>query len=75
MNEKEALAIIKKDACDRWGTYSVEYCEAGAYLEAIEKAKVLEEALETLKRFPISDFIGEYHPEINRALTQWEKEK
>jgi len=78
MNEKEAREIVsshlkeaKGDGFDHCGC---DECDGASwYLEAIEKAKVLEEAMINLSNsFDPKSYIAEYTKEM---LAKWEKEK
>lgn len=72
MNKKEAKEIVNLQGHSKGnlGTFPL-VCEAKGYLEAIEKAKVLVEALEELS----DGFDPAVSKITNEALAQWEKEK
>lgn len=82
MNEKEAREFIE----DKNSDYDTVYWgECKGYLEAIEKAKVLEEALRAVKADWHNTKICSGDPDwrecacsmnvAEKALAQWEKEK
>jgi hypothetical protein len=74
MNEKEARAIIEKDKPIH-GYSPPSYYQAKGYLEAIEKAKVLVEALEYIKYWAPEESASAIRDRIKSALAQWEKMK
>lgn len=81
MNEKEAREIIENDENENRASKLLNYAGAIKYLEAIEKAKVLEEAvkigLEYLVAYKENEGIIDNGGEekIRKAIAQWEKEK
>jgi len=90
MNEKEAREIINADIIPCGNTLEAYYSGAKGYLEAIEKAKVLIEALEA-ERLASAECVSGYdgcdstlgikcenHARIERiekAIAKWEREK
>jgi hypothetical protein len=86
MNEKEAREIVKRYDTQQTSTMSVyeALIRAKGYLEAIEKAKVLEEALENIRCETFLDRIPAYNRNLtqedmvrlaDKAIAKWEKEK
>lgn len=80
MNEKEAREIVKHPC--KSDHHDDKYHEAKGYLEAIEKAKVLEDKLNGVLGLLEQDDIEDYeellisvHDEVAEALNKWEKEK
>jgi len=80
MNEKEARELTDGLICE-FNDWDEKKKYAFGYLEAIEKAKVLEEALmfvrEGVKQFKFLEGDKEYQFELlaKEALAKWEKEK
>lgn len=81
MNEKEALEIVDaKDGLIRCDCLTKNahsgFHEAKGYLEAIEKAKVLEEALQYSCSHSSLHCDGSCERDVRQqALAKWEKEK
>jgi hypothetical protein len=80
MNEKEANKTINiyKQLFDRRAEIEMEprYRAAQSYLEAIGKAKGLEEALEkVMGSEDFNHYCVRYVSIVTKALTKWEEEK
>jgi len=84
MNEKEAREILSSGVIPG-DIDSIDLREAKGYLEAIEKAKVLEEGLQKILElvnyegssafYPILQLITDIQTDAKEALSPWEKVK
>lgn len=76
MNEKEAREILEMYHYQPQSPRSSEYHMASGYIQAIEKAKVLENAAKDMLR-DVGSYPDPYrrYQIYEKALTQWEKKK
>jgi len=72
VNEREAREIVEKRP-DEWLSWTEKMWIAEGYLQAIEKAKGLVEALENAREAVNPDWA--VHKYITETLSKWQKEK
>ena len=74
MNEKDArenIACGYEDSCFDQKTFDQVFAKSQGYLEALEKAKVLEDAIKKIKHITYDDLI---YLTTKEALAKWEEE-
>lgn len=74
MNEIGAKQIIRAGVIP--GEYdSIDVARADGYMQAIEKAKILVEAIQHTIKYPAAEFHYVQNRRIREALEEWEKVK